>query len=369
MSWGPEQAFIIMHTNRWIFPGLCAVILVAAKLPCAGQADALPFNERTNGMDTVKAFTESIAAMRASVLTLHDPGQRDPFAMATLVGPGIAVTKASEIEGKATLEARDDRRRTHAVEVVRVDKESDLAVLKVDWPEGKPVQWAEKTPEIGRWVVATTPRIGMVRVGLNAATARAIGTRGATLGVVLQDAPKKQSGCFVAEVIPEAAAAKGGIEKGDIITKANDKAIGKRDDLGDFLKSQEPGATVKFELKRKGKSVKLEVKLDSPSDMLDKMNRNQQMSGKTSRRKDPFPMILHTDIPLPPEAMGSPLVDIDGRAIGILIARADRVTTFALPKEYAVAVIEGKPAPEVKPAEPEPKDPGAKPDEAAETPN
>lgn len=369
MSWAPEPATTLMITHRLILSTLCAAAMLGVRTDCAAQADALPFNERLNGLDTVKAFSAASTAMRESVLTLHDPGQRDPFAMATLVAPGIAITKASEIEGKPALEARDDRRRPHPVEVVRIDKTSDLAVLKVDWPDGKPVHWAEKSPELGRWVIATTPRIGMVRVGLNAASQRPIGTRGATLGVVLQDAPKKQTGCLVAELIPDAAAAKAGIQKGDVIIKANDKAIAKRDDLGEFLKAQDPGATVKFELKRKGKVVKVEVKLDSPSDMLDKMNRNQQMSGRTSRRKDPFPMILHTDIPLPPEAMGSPLVDIHGHAVGILIARADRVTTYALPKDFVVAVIDGKPAPEVPAPAAKPADKAAKPTGEEEVPN
>lgn len=329
----------IHMTRRPLFQIILALAVAA---PALAQVDALPASERLNGMDTVKAFTEASEAIRASTLTLHDPGERDPMAMATLVAPGVAVAKASDLEGKSSIEAKDERRRSVVVTQDRVDKESDLAILKVEWADGKPIAWAESEPAIGTWVVASTPRIGMVRVGLNAANQRPIDSRGATLGVILQDAPKKQKGCLVADVIPDGAAVKGGMEKGDLITKANDQTINKRDELADFLKAQDPGATVKFELKRKGKTVKLEVKLDSPSDLLDKMNRNQQMSGRTSRRKDPFPMILHTDIPVPPESMGSPLVNLDGQAVGILIARADRVTTYALPKDVVVKAIEGK---------------------------
>lgn len=318
------------------------IIMLATVAPAMAQVDALPAAERLNGMETVKAFTEASAAIRSSTLTLHDPGERDPMAMATLVAPGIAVAKASDLEGKSSLEAKDERRRPVVVSLDRVDKESDLAILKVEWADGKPITWAEGDPVIGTWVVASTPRIGMVRVGLNAANQRPIDSRGATLGVILQDPPKKKKGCLVADVIPNGAAAKGGMEKDDLIIKANDKIINKRDELGDFLKAQEPGATVKFELKRKSKTIKLEIKLDSPSDLLDKMNRNQQMSGRTSRRKDPFPMILHTDIPVPPESMGSPLVNLEGQAVGILIARADRVTTFALPKSVVMKAVEGK---------------------------
>lgn len=318
-------------------------LLAAAALfspPAHAQVDALPSAERVNGMETTRAFTAAIAAMRASVLTLHEPGQRDPMAMATLVAPGIAVAKASDLEGKNSLEARDERRRLVKVSLDRVDEPSDLAILKVEWEGGKPITWAEQTPELGKWVIASTPRIGMVRVGLNAANARPIDSRGASLGAMLQDAPKKKKGCLVGDVIPEAAAQKGGMEKGDIIIKVADKAIAKRDDLTEYLKATKPGETVKFEVLRKGKSVKLEITLDSPSDVLDKMNRNQQMSGRTSRRKDPFPMILQTDIPVPPESMGSPLLDLEGHAAGILISRTDRVTTYALPRDVVLKALE-----------------------------
>ncbi|MFM7181329.1 MAG: PDZ domain-containing protein [Verrucomicrobiales bacterium] len=318
-------------------------ILITAILSSAAlaQVDALPATERVNGMETTRAFTAAIASMRASVLTLHNPGERDPMAMATLVAPGIAVAKASDLEGKSSFEARDERRRTIKVSLDRVDEPSDLAVLKVEWEGGKPINWADDAPQLGKWVVATTPRIGMVRVGLNAANMRPIDSRGASLGAMLEDAPKKKKGCLVGDVIPDAAAQKGGMEKEDIIVKAGDKAITKREDLSEYLKAKKPGEVVKFEVLRKGKSVKLDVTLDSPSDVLDKMNRNQQMSGRTSRRKDPFPMILQTDIPVPPESMGSPLLNLDGLAIGILISRTDRVTTYALPKDVVLKVLEG----------------------------
>lgn len=315
--------------------------LLLAAMPALGQVDALPSNERVNGMETTRAFHDAIASMRSSVLTLHDPGVRDPMAMATLVAPGIAVAKASDLAGKSAFEARDERRRVIKVSLDRVDEPSDLAILKVEWDAGKPVVWADEIPPLGRWVVATTPRVGMVRVGLHAANPRPIDSRGATLGALLQDAPKKQKGCLVGDVIPDAAAQKGGMQKDDIIVKADDKPIAKRDDISEFLKQKKPGDKVTFEVRRKGKTAKLEITLDSPSDVLDKMNRNQQMSGRTSRRKDPFPMILHTDIPVPPESMGSPLLDLNGRAIGILISRTDRVTTYALPKEIVLQVLEG----------------------------
>jgi len=333
----------MLHSAR---NSLCVVAAAMAVVAAAPAQEYLEPEFRLNGMETVKAFDTARTVLRGCTLTLHEQDQRDPVAMATLVAPGVAVAKASDIEGRTALSARDDRRRTHAVAVERTDKETDLAVLKVDWPEGKPVEWAAATPPMGSWVVANTPRIGMLRVGLVSATSRPIDPRGATLGVIIVEAKSKGTGVLLAEIIPGGAAAKAGLRKGDLIVQGNDTKITSREQLGEFLKKQDPGAKVAFTIRRKGKTEKIDVTLDSPSDFLDKMNRNQQMSGRTSRRKDPFPMVVQTDIPLPPEAMGGPLVDLDGRAIGVLIARADRVTTFAIPADHVRGIVAGTPPPD-----------------------
>ena len=60
-----------------------------------------------------------------------------------------------------------------------------------------------------------------------------------------------------------------------------------------------------------------------------------QMSGPVSKRKDNFPLIIQHDLPLPKEAMGGPLFDLEGKCIGINIARVDRVTVFSLPASIA----------------------------------
>jgi S1-C subfamily serine protease len=73
------------------------------------------------------------------------------------------------------------------------------------------------------------------------------------------------------------------------------------------------------------------VTLGHRSVTFDLFNRNLQMSGPVSKRKDNFPMILQHDLPLEREAMGAPLFDIEGKCIGFNIARVDRVTVYALP--------------------------------------
>jgi S1-C subfamily serine protease len=52
-------------------------------------------------------------------------------------------------------------------------------------------------------------------------------------------------------------------------------------------------------------------------------------------------LIIQHDLPLPKEAMGGPLFDLEGNCIGINIARVDRVTVFSLPAEIAGKMTAG----------------------------
>ena len=55
------------------------------------------------------------------------------------------------------------------------------------------------------------------------------------------------------------------------------------------------------------------------------------MSGETSQRRSRFDRVIQHDAPLRPNAMGGPVLDLDGNVIGINIARGGRVKSYAVP--------------------------------------
>ena len=70
-----------------------------------------------------------------------------------------------------------------------------------------------------------------------------------------------------------------------------------------------------------------------------------------SRRRSGYPAAIQHDMLLKPNQCGGPLVNIDGNAVGVNIARASRVKSYAIPseviqewlgdpKELAVTVLE-----------------------------
>jgi serine protease Do len=52
-----------------------------------------------------------------------------------------------------------------------------------------------------------------------------------------------------------------------------------------------------------------------------------------SARRTGFPQVLQTDMVLDAKDCGGPVVDLEGRVLGINIARAGRVETWVLPGE------------------------------------
>ena len=107
----------------------------------------------------------------------------------------------------------------------------------------------------------------------------------------------------------------------------------KTDRLIDIVGKKDPGDVVVIKVLRKEVDKEFKITLGHRSVTFDMFNRNMQMSGPVSKRKDNFPLILQHDLPLPKEAMGGPIFNLEGECVGINIARVDRVTVFTLPAE------------------------------------
>jgi serine protease Do len=91
---------------------------------------------------------------------------------------------------------------------------------------------------------------------------------------------------------------------------------------------------VKLTYRRKEVEATVDVRLAARGEMFtDQMNRNDQMSGDFSPRRSGFPRVLQHDILGNRAVQGGPLLDLDGRCIGMNIARANRAESFAIPME------------------------------------
>jgi serine protease Do len=72
-------------------------------------------------------------------------------------------------------------------------------------------------------------------------------------------------------------------------------------------------------------------KLDRRWPGLGRWERMNRLGGELSRRAEGFSMAIQHDAVLQPWQCGGPLLDVEGKAIGLNIARAGRVASYALP--------------------------------------
>jgi len=249
---------------------------------------------------------------------------------------GHILTKASEFPNSGTIKVVVDRVRFDSVALLAVDPTWDVALLKVDAKDLVPVNFAPsgEVPQ-GTWVIAngaTTRTSRRALVGIVSAKTREIpAAGGAALGIVLAENAKKLE---IGEVSENSGAKEADLRPGDIIIELEGKKVSKITDLAEVLKDRKAGSMVKVTLLRGKEKLSVDVRLSAKGDLFSEMaNRNDLMSGDFSRRRSGFPRVMQHDILLNSKTTGGPLLDLDGRCLGMNIARANRAESFAIPAE------------------------------------
>src|SRR5207247_586178 len=143
---------------------------------------------------------------------------------AVIDASGLAVTKASEIqEGKLTAWLAIGKE--VEVQLIAMDEENDLALVKVNAENLKPIQWAMDETSVGQWVVtpgiAETPQA----VGIVSVPPRKIPPPRAFIGVVLDF---KSPDAKIAQITAGPGAEAAGLETGGCSRKVNATAVTKR---------------------------------------------------------------------------------------------------------------------------------------------
>jgi serine protease Do len=309
--------------------------------PAIDFLDELPSRHRLNGSVTTEAFGEAGVDAARSTLVLILEGK--DVALATAIdAEGYLVTKASEIASEGELIALTYDDDQLPVQKVAVDPSIDLALLKVEAGKAQPVRWGDPdTLEQGIWIAAMGASAERLNIGVISATRRSIERRPGVLGIEMdQNDDPEELGVALLGFGPNSPAQRIGLEVGDLIVQFEDISIKSRKELGEEIKKYDPLDNVRVKVLRGEEGIPFVVTLNYRSNVFDMLDRNQRMSGKTSKRKAGFSDVLQHELPLSPTAMGGPLVDLTGDTVGINIARADRVTTFALPATLVKEVAE-----------------------------
>jgi serine protease Do len=336
----------ILHPRcSWVVVSILPLSLALALLSQTAQSQMtsrpaeLPKSRYRNGEGTLRAFAPISEATRYSIVKLNVDGST--VALGTVVDTnGLALTKASEIKkGKLTCWLAIEKE--VPAEVIATDEDADVALVKVRAQGLKPVRWDTQAVSEGQWAVtpgiAETPQA----VGIISALPHRIRGPRVFIGVRFDfrsSIPK------ILEV--GLGAEKAGLTNGDVIIAFNQVTVTNREQIVETVGELREGQIVKLRVRRGEKEFDADVRLMVPhagqfgfeDDMAPRPNR---LTGQVSQRSGGFELALEHDSVLPPWMCGGPLVNLDGKAIGLNIARASRVSTYALPTRLVMQILDG----------------------------
>lgn len=297
------------------------------------------------------AFRDVVSVSSKSTVQVFCDGQKAALG-AIVDANGFILTKASELKGKIECQFQDGRK----LEAQLVGREPgmDLAMLKVDAKDLPVVTWSEaESLPVGSWLATPGLYKDPVAIGVVSVMARKIAAPSGYMGVTPDE---DESVARIVDVKRGSPAEKAGLLVKDIIRKINGMEIKNPKQLKETINAYQPGETVELVILRGTEELTVKVTLMTLSQIVhndrgqpDRAEFQNSLGGALSDRRAGFPLAIQHDTVLRPFECGGPIVDLDGKVIGINIARAGRVESYALPaatvKSVLADLISGKLSP------------------------
>ena len=262
---------------------------------------------------------------------------------------GHILTKASLINDPKKIFIRFGKKE-YKPELINTSEEWDVSLLKIDITDASPLDLAAPPQSSGN-IVACNGVTGLLKrrlkFGIIAAKPRAIPFQESALDLkAYPDMEKK--GFIVEDVKPDGEASKSGIQKGDLIVELNGTELTDFDmPFNALFKGMWPGEKVTLKIKRKEQEVSHALALKWLHEVsAGPQDRNESISGRISVRRTGFPAIIQHDIALSSRTIGGPLLNLDGKCIGMNIARFSRSETYAIPSNIINLLLQEWKVPE-----------------------
>ena len=288
-------------------------------------------------LSTLRAFRESVGDKWKSTVQVLDKNRQVAFG-AIVSEDGWIVTKSSEIPDR-TIEVRlfDNSKAEGTVKLRRNDL--DLALIKIERSNLQSIQWNTSTVvRVGGWLATVDIRNQPVAIGVLSVTSRNVRRERAVLGVTLGFTLNGERGALVENVVDGSGADRAGVQAGDLITAIDGEEVKSQPEVLARLKGLSAGQRIDVGILRNGKQVLITAQMmDLNNSLLDPTE--MEVNGDISSRSTGFQNIMQHDTVITPHQCGGPLVDVYGNAVGLNIARAGRVSSYAIPASVASPAI------------------------------
>jgi S1-C subfamily serine protease len=242
------------------------------------------------------------------------------------------LTKASELPLQPRCRLPDGR--VAEGRVVGAEPAFDLALLKVDAADLRPITWADSFNPVAGTLLAAPGReelplaVGIVSVPRRELAAK-VPNHGLPLRVPAEPPeirgpenfgktdPQGGEGGYLVHT-SEGLAFSAGIRAGDRVATLAGRPVRGFDDLAEGVKARLSGDLVSVALSRDGKTIELLLPLAAGA-----LYHNF--------RNEDFPIVFEHSVPLFAHESGGPVVDLSGRAVGVTIARVEQHGCLAIP--------------------------------------
>lgn len=333
---------------------LAKFVLICALPNLATAQDEIPLL-RPEERAVVDAQSEALnATLKTKLATAAQSTVRvwlgkKRLAYGTVIGDGRQVlTKWSEVANAASsLVVDGPNREAHDAKITGVYEEEDLAILEINGEALRPIAWSNDKPALGAFLVAPQPDGRSAAFGVVSVLERNLRETDLAFLGIGSDLEHKGPGVRVSEVQPNTGAAAAGLKEGDIVLMVKERPISGLMELKSALTGTKPGETVPLRVRARGDektiSVTLSKRPELPKIYNPRLEQMERMGGKISRIRDSFTQVLQSDMRPSPDQIGGPVVDLEGRVIGITVARADRTRSFIMPSAAIVKMLANTP--------------------------
>ncbi|MDA0803755.1 MAG: PDZ domain-containing protein, partial [Planctomycetota bacterium] len=301
----------------------------------------------------LRALSPAVEGVSTSIAVIYV--DHLPVVLGTVIDPdGTILTKRSELpeDGEGIMVTMPDGLMVSGT-VVAVRHDEDLALVSTGEGEQDAINFlvplADASLDEGEIILSPGPDGMPKAMGVIALRDRTTTRRDVTsafLGVGVRESTKQElASAGVSQAVTIWTLTRGspaeacGLKQGDLLVSVDGTAIPSQVVLGEVVRRHAVGEAMKISLVRDGKPMECVIRgavrsreSGPPASTTD---------APASRRPSGFGSVIQHDSVMGSSEMGGPLVDLDGRVLGLNIARVDRTRTYALSRERVAQAIKG----------------------------
>ena len=296
-------------------------------------------------LSALRDYSTITRGTSGSVVRFRENGRQIAFGI-VMSQDGEILTKASELSRATRPVCLLPNGSEQAFQRIGTDIAWDLMLVKVDATGLRPLEWTDQRPSTGSLLISPDSRGRPLLPGVVSIPPLELPTASqGFLGVQL-DRNYGGSGAQVVRLLEGGAAKRDGIKLSDVILSINGDDVSGLNDVINRIKGCAPNQPIALRVLRDNVIRTVDVTLtprfvSDDQDALLPYYSGSDLAGKfASIHNSGFPQVIQHDTDLFPHQCGGPLLDISGKAVGMNIARAARIISYAIPADAVHAVYE-----------------------------